>query len=147
MTTAYSFLEVQAAIAGPGGTFNLGNGSGAAEEGITIEMTAEKDIMTIGADGTPMHSLSADNSGMITVRLLKTSPVNAQLQAMYDAQKLDPSLWAQNVITISNTNSGDSVGCRSVAFKKLPNNVYAKEGGMNEWEFNAGAIDTLFGTY
>jgi hypothetical protein len=66
---------------------------------------------------------------------------------MYDAQKLDPSLWAQNVITISNTNSGDSVGCRSVAFKKLPNNVYAKEGGMNEWEFNAGAIDTLFGTY
>ncbi len=147
MTTAYSFLEVQAAIAGPGGTFNLGNGSGAAEEGITIEMTAEKDIMTIGADGTPMHSLSADNSGMVTVRLLKTSPVNAQLQAMYDAQKLDPSLWAQNVITISNTNSGDSVGCRSVAFKKLPNNVYAKEGGMNEWEFNAGAIDTLFGTY
>ncbi len=147
MTTAYSFLEVQAAIAGPGGTFNLGNGSGAAEEGITIEMTAEKDIMTIGADGTSMHSLSADNSGMITVRLLKTSPVNAQLQAMYDAQKLDPSLWAQNVITISNTNSGDSVGCRSVAFKKLPNNVYAKEGGMNEWEFNAGAIDTLFGTY
>ena len=128
-------------------TFNLGNGSGAAEEGITIEMTAEKDIMTIGADGTSMHSLSADNSGMITVRLLKTSPVNAQLQAMYDAQKLDPSLWAQNVITISNTNSGDSVGCRSVAFKKLPNNVYAKEGGMNEWEFNAGAIDTLFGTY
>ena len=147
MTTAYSFLEVQAAIAGPGGTFNLGNGSGAAEEGITIEMTAEKDIMTIGADGTSMHSLSADNSGMITVRLLKTSPVNAQLQAMYDAQKLDLSLWAQNVITISNTNSGDSVGCRSVAFKKLPNNVYAKEGGMNEWEFNAGAIDTLFGTY
>ena len=147
MTTAYSFLEVQAAIAGPGGTFNLGNGSGAAEEGITIEMTAEKDIMTIGADGTPMHSLSADNSGMVTVRLLKTSPVNAQLQAMYDAQKLDPSLWAQNVITISNTNSGDSVGCRSVAFKKLPNNVYAKEGGMNEWEFNAGAIDTLLGTY
>ena len=147
MTTAYSFLEVQAAIAGPAGIFNLGNGSGAAEEGITIEMTAEKDIMTIGADGTPMHSLSADNSGMVTVRLLKTSPVNAQLQAMYDAQKLDPSLWAQNGITISNTNSGDSVGCRSVAFKKLPNNVYAKEGGMNEWEFNAGAIDTLFGTY
>ncbi len=34
-------------------------------------MNAEKDVRTIGADGQPMHSLIADKSGKLTVRLLK----------------------------------------------------------------------------
>lgn len=147
MGRAYSFLDVQATIAGPGGAFNLGSGAGNAKEGITIEMTEDKNTMTIGADGTPMHSLHAGKGGTVTVRLLKTSPVNARLQALYDAQSQSSSLWGQNIISINNTASGDNVGCRSVAFKKSPNNSYAEDGGTNEWVFDAGQIDSILGTY
>lgn len=147
MGRAYSFLDVQATIVGPGGSFNLGNGSGSAEEGITVEMAEDKNNMTIGADGTPMHSLHAGKGGTVTVRLLKTSPVNAQLQAMYDVQSTSSALWGQNVISINNTASGDNTGCRYVAFKKMPNNTYAKDGGTNEWVFDAGAIDQILGNY
>lgn len=147
MGRAYSFLDVQATIVGPGGAFNLGNGAGNAEEGIETEMVEDKNTMTIGADGTPMHSLHAGKGGTVTVRLLKTSPVNAKLQAMYDLQSQSSSLWGQNVISINNTASGDNIGCRYVAFKKSPKNTYAKDGGMNEWVFDAGAIDSVLGTY
>jgi hypothetical protein len=145
--STYSFLNVQATITGPGGSFNIGQGAGVSEEGITIEMAADKATMTIGADGTGMHSLHADKSGTVTVRLLKTSPQNAKLMAMYDLQTATSVLYGQNVITVTDTGSNDSTGCRGVGFKKKPNLVYAKEGQMMEWVFNAIAIDSLLGTY
>lgn len=143
----YSFLNVQATIVGPGGAFNIGQGAGIAEEGIETEMAGDKDTMTIGADGTGMHSLHADKSGTVTVRLLKTSPTNAKLMAMYDLQTASSLLHGQNVITITDTGSGDSTGCRGVAFKKKPVLRYAKEGQLMEWAFNAIAIDSILGEY
>lgn len=142
----YSFQNVTASIVGPGGSFPFGYGAGVAEEGITIEQN-EKGALTIGADGTPMHTMLCDKSGKATVRLLKTSPQNALLQAMYDAQSQDASLWGQNVITVVNTASGDTIACQSVAFVKSPTKTYAKEAGMLEWEFNCGKIDSVLGTY
>ena len=63
---SYSFLDVQASIAGPGGNFPLsGDRVGIAQEGITVTATGDKNVMTIGADGAAMHSLSADQSGTI----------------------------------------------------------------------------------
>jgi hypothetical protein len=147
MSNTYSFLNVQASIVGPGGSFNIGQGAGVSEEGITIEMANDKGTMTIGADGTGMHSLHADKSGTITVRLLKTSPTNAKLMAMYDLQTVDSRLYGQNVITVTDTGGQDSHGARGVGFKKKPSVVYAKEGQMLEWAFNAIAIDSVLGSY
>jgi hypothetical protein len=143
----YSFLDVQASIVGPGGAFSLGSGAGNAEEGITIEPNGDKDVMTIGADGSVLHSLVADKSGKVTVRLLKTSPVNAQLMAMYDAQSLSSRLWGNNTLTIANSVSGDVTTCRSVAFSRKPTITESKEAGTNEWEFNAGMIDMVLGVF
>src|SRR5690348_11425020 len=98
LSNTYSFLNVQASIVGPGGSFNLGDGAGVTEEGITIERQDDKDAMTIGADGIGMHSLRASKAGTVTVRLLKTSPQNAKLMAMYDLQTLSSTLHGQNVI-------------------------------------------------
>lgn len=142
----YSFLDVQASIVGPGGAFSLGSGAGNAEEGITVEMTEDKNTMTIGADGTPMHSLHAGKGGSVTVRLLKTSPVNNSLANMYALQTASSALHGSNVLVIKNSVSGDQITCRAVAFKKLPAQNNAKEAGMNEWTFDAGIVDmTLAG--
>ncbi len=137
----YSFLDVQASIVGPGGSFSIGSGAGAAEEGITVEMSEDKNTMVMGADGTPMHSLHGGKGATVTVRLLKTSPVNANLSQMYALQTESSSLHGANVLVIKNNVTGDQITCRACAFKKFPTQTYAKEGGMIEWTFDAGIVD------
>lgn len=141
----YSFMDVSATIAGPGGSFALGYGAGVAEEGITINRTQDKNTLTTGADGTPMNSLHAAKPGEIIIRLQKTSPTNALLMAMYDLQSLSSANWGQNVIVVSNTATGDTTTARFCAFKRAPNLVYATEGGMNEWTMDAGLVDSILG--
>jgi hypothetical protein len=141
----YSFLDVQASISGPGGTFSLGADAGAAEEGITTAFVGEKNTMTKGAGGDGMHSLHASNAGKITLRYLKTSPVNAQLSAMYNFQKSSSGNWGQNVIKVSNVVRGDVVDGKQCAFTKHPDLTYATEGGTVEWEFDVIQLDELIG--
>lgn len=143
--SAYSFLNCQAAIVGPGGAVNIGNGAGVADEGITITMAGDKDTMTTGADGSVMHVLNAEKSGMVTVRLLKTSPTNAQLSLMYAVQSISSSAHGLNTITVRDSARGDVTTCRKVAFKRQPTLTYSKAGAMQEWEFNAGIVDQLLG--
>ena len=141
----YSFQDVTAALVGVGGSINLASGAAAAEEGITIEAAEDKNVMTIGADGNGMHSLVANESSTVTVRLLKTSPVNAQLQLMYNLQTLSSLTHGKNVITVRDVVRGDSIVLTSVAFKKRPAINYAKEGGMMEWTFDAIKTTTILG--
>lgn len=132
----YSFLDVTASITGPGGAFPLGTGAGTAEEGISIEMAEDKDNMVIGADGQGMHNLHAGQSGTVTVRLLKTSPTNALLSAMYNLQTVSSAVHGQNVIVVSNIATGDTTVCANAAFRRQPNNTYAKDASVMEWAFN-----------
>lgn len=141
----YSFLDVNCSLVGPGGAINLGQGAAVSEEGITIEPAEDIDSMTIAADGTPMHSLHANKSGTVTVRLLKTSPVNQKLAQLYAFQTASGVNHGQNTVSLSNSSTQDAVTCRQVAFKRAPTLTYAKEGGMNEWTFNAGIIDRALG--
>lgn len=141
----YSFLDVTAAINGVGGNINLGAGAAVSEEGITIEAVEDKSIMTIGADGQGMHSLVASEASMVTVRLLKTSPTNAQLMEMYKRNTVSSANHGRNTITIRNPSTGDNITLQKVAFKKRPSITYAKEGGIIEWNFDAIKTDTVLG--
>jgi hypothetical protein len=145
-SNVYSFLNVQCALVGPGGVLNLGNGAGAAEEGISIDPSEEINTMQVGADGQGQHSLHANKSGRITVRLLKTSPVNQLLGTLYALQTSSAALHGQNTITISDKTRGDAIVCRQVAFTKAPPLNYGKEAGLLEWEFSAIYIDRAFGS-
>jgi hypothetical protein len=146
MGNVYSFLDTQAAINGPGGSFPIGgSGSGAADEGISVEMAEDKSTLTIGADGSGMHSLHASKAGKITIRLLKTSPVNARLSALYALQTVSSALHGQNVITIKNPTLGDSITGVGCAFKKFPSVSYGKDGPMNVWEFDVAQLDMALG--
>lgn len=144
---SYSFLDVVATIAGPTGSANLARDAGAADEGISFEPVGDKNTMTVGAGGAVQHSLHADKSARCVVRLLKTSPVNAQLQQMYDIQTSSASLHGQNTIVCQQKASGDITTCTQVAFKKQAGNAYQKEAGVVEWEFDVGHLDKVLGTY
>jgi hypothetical protein len=144
--STYSFLDVSASIVGPGGSVNLGAGAAVTEEGISFEPSEDIDSMSIAADGTPMHSLHANKSGTVTVRLQKTSPVNQKLMQMYNLQTASGSNHGQNTISMSNSATQDAITAQVVAFKRVPALTYAKEAGMNEWVFNAGIIDRTLGS-
>jgi hypothetical protein len=141
----YSFLDVNASLVGPGAGFSIGSGAGVAAEGISIEPNEEIDFMSIGADGSAMHSLNANRSGRVTARMLKTSPVNALLMAAQNFQRSSAQNHGVNTLTITNSVSGDVITCQQVAFAKQPSNSYSKEGPMIEWEFNAGVINMALG--
>lgn len=142
----YSFLNIIGTIAGPGGAISIGGEAGVAEEGITIEMVEDKNTMTIGADGSGMHSLHAGRAATITCRLLQTSPNNAVLSMMYNLQTRNPALHGQNAITFQDVIRGDNVDASQVAFKKFPTTTYAKEGTFREWTFDAVIADTDYGS-
>lgn len=142
----YSFQNVVAAISGVGGSINLAAGAGVAEEGITIESVEDKNVMTIGADGSGMHSLMANESSTVTIRLLKTSPVNKQLQEMYNQQTKSSANHGRNTITVRDAVRGDNITLTEVAFKKRPTVTYAKEGGLMEWAFDAVKTQSVLGS-
>jgi hypothetical protein len=131
MSKVYSFLDTKCAIVGVGGAFTLTGG--ATDEGITIAPRADKNTLVIGADGSGMHSRHADKSANISIKLLKNSPTNALLSAMYNIQAETGAGWGQNTIALS-SSVGDVITCTEVAFKKQPSVTYGKEGGMNEWD-------------
>jgi hypothetical protein len=133
-----------ATLTGPGGSISIGSSSGSAEEGITAEMIEEKDLMTVGADGTIMHSLRASNAARVSVRLLKTSPINAALSSLYNFQRQASGTWGQNVMLVSDTQRGDVLSLTQCAFARQPVITYAKDGNMNEWVF-FGALNELLG--
>ena len=145
--STYSFMDVTATLAGVTGVVDLGFGSAVTKEGITVTTASPRNVMTPGADGEVMHSLKADKSGTVTVRLLYTSPVNATLQTMFNAQSLSSSAWGNNVITIRNKGNNEIIMCRSAAFQTLPDRTFAEEGQMVEWVFDCGKIDVITGSY
>lgn len=141
----YAFTDVKATITGPAGSAILADGAGAAEEGITVEPTEETDSMRIGADGSVAHSLHASKAGKVTVRLLKTSPMNAVLHQMYNFQRSSSLHHARNVLVISNIVNGEVYTCTDVAFARMPPNTWSKEAGTIDWEFNASRVEPTGG--
>lgn len=143
----YSFLDVAVSLTGPGAAgLQLGNGAGVDDEGITVEMSEDKDTQVIGADGSVQHNLHAGKGGTIAIRLLKTSPLNQALALLYAAQTNVSSLHGKNVIVVTDIQRGDVISARAVAFARLPSAVYNKDPRFMEWRFNAGIIDMLFGS-
>ena len=146
MSNVYSFLDVNATIVGPGGAFSLGNGAATSEEGITVSASEEIGTMQVGADGQGQHSLHANKSGKITVHLLKTSPTNKLLMAMYNFQTASASAYGQNTIVINDSSRGDVITGMQCGFAKVADLTFAKDAGMNAWEFNCIRIERSLGS-
>ncbi len=145
--STYSLQDVVATLSGPTGVLQLGFGSALAEDAITLTMSEEKNTMQIGADGEGQHNLHSGNAGKITFRFLKTSPLNALLTAMYNAQKQSAALWGKNLITVRHTASGDFHQGTLCAFTKKADNGYQKVGNFLEWGFDCIRLESHLGTY
>ena len=142
----YSFQDVMGSINGPNGTISLGQGSCAADGGISIVRVEDKSTMVIGADGCVMHSLHSGKGANITIRLLKTSPTNALLSTMYKEDTTNSGQHGQNTISIRDLQRNDVITAQQCAFAKFADITYAKEGGECVWQFHAGIVDFDLGS-
>jgi hypothetical protein len=140
----YSFVDFLAAYTGSFGSFDMSSG-GIAEEGITIAFDEDKASKVNGADGDWMHSLHASQGGTVTVRLLKTSPLNHTFSALYNYETSSSAYYGRGTITCRNPVTGDLFVCLGCGLRKFPDNVNAKDGGTNEWVFNVGRIEPTLG--
>jgi hypothetical protein len=149
----YSFQYFNATIVGLGGIgIALADGSGAAEGGISFNFKQDKNHQTGGADGSVMNTQIQLNMGEATARFMQTSPINAQLDQMYQQQVVSGIGWGANVISGFDSSSGSTVKATGVAFKRQPGLVYAMNGAVLEWQFDiaqlyivrgAGVLGTL----
>lgn len=143
----YSFLDFHGALSGPGANLSLTEGEGIAAEGVTVEPAEDKNIMTVGACGNIMHSLVASTAGILTVRLLKTNPLNAKLQNLYNYQTQSSLYHGKNKIVLRDVVRGDTHSMDTAAFMGRPTIVYAKEGNVMDWKFAGNWHSSLgFGT-
>lgn len=145
--TTYSFIDTNVTLVCPDAVIDMGYGNGIGDGGIKYAMANDKNTMTIGADGEGMHSLHADSSGQITIQCLKTSPLNAKLNDLYNLQSLNPRKWGKITITMNHSTSGDNATASKCAFKKKPDQTYAKDGDMIDWVFDAIKIRGKLGRY
>ncbi len=143
--STYSFQNVTATITGFGGSIKIGEGSGAAAEGLTITMANDKNVMLTGADKHVAHSLISNNAAQLTVRLLKTSATNQELSNMMNLQVQDARTHGLNTVVLNDTARGDFLTMFQVAFKKMPDLAYATEAGMNEWAFDVARVESTLG--
>jgi Protein of unknown function (DUF3277) len=128
----YAFDQFQVTITGPGGSFSLGTNAG---EKITIIHSGKPNMMTVGAGGDVMQSLSVDKSGRATVQLLRNSQVNAQLSQLYSHQRSSGGVfWGRNTIEICDMGGNVKSTCQGAAFVNPPAN--------GKCEFTVGIIDS-----
>lgn len=142
--SAYSFLNVQATIVGPGLNAQIGSSAGSGKDGISTDFDEDKTTVTTGADGSIMTSLRASMTGKIIVRLLKTSPINAVLNQGFNFQRTTAANWGQNTIRVVDKARGDVLTGRSMSFVRHAPNAWAEEGNTLEWTFT-GIVNEVLG--
>ncbi|MBB3808753.1 hypothetical protein FHS81_000823 [Pseudochelatococcus contaminans] len=109
-------------------------------------MADDKNTMMIGAGGQGQHNLHAGRAGTVTIRLLKTSPTNAQMTDMYNYQTSSSAYHGRNTFSLRDVVRGDSITGQQGAFRRFPSNSYAKTGPIMEWVFDFVQLDQKIGT-
>lgn len=145
----YSFASVNAVVAdaASGISVQIANGAGVSGEGITVAMNEEKATMSIGADGTPMHSVHKSKGGRIVVRIQKTSPTHAIIDQIYRyTANAGGANYGQITITLNDLARGDVIVGSQCGIAKRPDLSYAVEGGAMEWVFNVGILEWVLGS-
>ena len=144
LSGTYSFLDVTCSLVSPQASFSLSE-NGIAEEGLRIVMAGPKNTRTMGADGSGMMSLHASDAGDVTVNLLKVSPINALLNALYRQQKVSSASWGGIQLTIGNAILGDNIVAQLGAFQKQADVGYVVDGGFMIWPFEFISISEILG--
>ena len=143
----YSFKNTIGAFAHPlVGAFSFAGQIGAGQ--FVVTMATERTVHDTAADGTVMPSYLAGDSGSVSIEVQQTSDFHAFLMEWYNAAKTqadggDVSNWANATLTIRSTVDGSTHICSGGSPSKIPDKVYAAQGGRLTWVLMFADIQSL----
>ena len=141
----YSFSAVAFNIDG-----RLVTGFAEDDDCIMIEPTTELGTAKVGADGSSILSITADQSANVTIKLLPNSPFNAYLQQKVDRMRAGALTGISFPIGFTDLSSRESGGCTQATVSKIPNVTRGPQADTREWRFfcpcwQASGVDVAVG--
>ncbi len=109
---------------------------------ISAKRNTDNQSLVIGADGDGCFVKNNDKSGEVTLTLLRSSPSNDILSALYKVQELTPvpqPLFAKDGLGTSIVSSAKAL------IKKIPDLTFSKEMNTAEWVFVVADLDIFVG--
>lgn len=106
-------------------------------DAITVERNGPGVTTKVGVAGEWAFQESADQSGVIRLRLMATAAMNKVLLAQYKAGNLPVPL------SITNVSTAEIEVSASVKIQREPDKAYGAEVGVREWVLVAGELTSL----
>jgi hypothetical protein len=139
----YSFKALTGVLTNPvfGVTLPLTGGNIGAGK-FTIEMSTERTVQDIAADGTVMPSYISANNGTLAVEVQESSVLHSDLldlynQAILAAESDDVEGWAAMVVSFRMMTDGSQHTLSGVSFSKVPGKPYESAGQKITWMLQA----------
>jgi len=135
----YSFEDVSAVVSHP--SFGQFIASGEGIGSITTEMTTDRTIQDVAADGNVMVSKIKARNGKVSLSIQQTSSFHQWLVKLYNyLEAASTSKWAETKIIIRTPGMNELETCTGVSFDKLPSNPRQAEGQKLTWSLMAADI-------
>ena len=135
----YSFEDVSVVFSHPGFGQFIATGSGLGS--ITTDMTTDRTIQDVAADGSVMISKVKARNGTISISIQQTSTFHQWLIKLYNyLETADTSKWAETKVIIRTPVMNELETCTGVSFGKLPSNPRQAQGQNLTWSLMAADI-------
>lgn len=141
--TTYSFKSITAVLSHPlvpdvVFTGNIGIGQ------ISVKNSTERTATETAADGGIMMSRIEGASGGADIEVQQTSVIQSLLIAWFNVLvAADPSYWTQSTLLVRDKLTGAGHILTGVAPTKIPDKVYAAQGGKITWNLVAGNVQNV----
>lgn len=140
--TTYSFLDLAGAISHPSVGPYVFTGEGVGE--VNLNMTTDRSVHDVAADGVVMVSKIAGNNGTVNIICQQTSNLHKWLLKYYNAVIADDtSLWAAGAMVLRNVSDGTSHMVTGLSFTKKADKSYQSQGQRVTWAFMAADISEM----
>jgi hypothetical protein len=109
-------------------------GFGEGDDVISIEPTTELGTSIVGADGSALLSITADQSATLTLKLVHHSPFNDFLWNKVKRMRLgETGPGIMFAIGFSDPSTGDGGGCTQAVVKTVPTLTAGANATEREW--------------
>lgn len=128
--TIYSFQNVVLTIDG-----RRVEGFWEGDDAIQLERPTDLGTPLVGADGSSLVSITADQTATLTLRLQPTSPWNRELANRVKQIRNGASVTPM-VISLRDTSTGEGGGCSAAVIIKEPDSSWGDAASAREWQIH-----------
>ena len=137
----YSFQDVNITISHPLAGQYIASGEGTGSIG--FNMTNDRTVHDVAADGSVMVSKIEARNGSVPISIQQTSPMHKWLLKLFNllsAKSTSPKDWANIKIVMRAPNMGDLITATGVSFQKQPDRAFKAQGEQVTWNLMAADI-------